>query len=41
MTSKDGEVVNFETPFEAKGAVENYLNDLEFKMRESLHIILE
>jgi len=41
MTSKDGEVVNFETPFEAKGAVENYLNDLEFKMRECLHLILE
>ncbi len=41
MTSKDGEIVVFETPFEAKGAVENYLNDLEFKMRESLHIILE
>lgn len=41
MTSKDGEIVVFDTPFEAKGAVENYLNELEFKMRESLHIILE
>lgn len=41
MTSKDGEIVNFETPFEATGPVENYLNDLEFKMRETLHLILE
>lgn len=41
MTSKDGEIVNFDSPFEAKGAVENYLNELEFKMRETLHIILE
>lgn len=41
MISKDGEIVNFEVPFEASGPVENYLNDLEFKMRETLHLILE
>ena len=41
MTSKDGEVVNFDVHFEAKGSVENYLGDLEFKMREQLQLCLE
>ena len=34
MISKDGEIIKFEVPFEATGAVEHYLNDFEYKMKE-------
>jgi len=41
MFSKEGEYVPFHTVFEIKGAVENYLNDLEVMMQHTLRNILE
>jgi hypothetical protein len=41
MYSKEDEYVPFSTPFTCTGAVENYLCDLEKKMRSELGIILE
>jgi hypothetical protein len=36
MYSKDKEVVNFSSTFVCEGAVEKWLKDLEYKMRETL-----
>ncbi len=36
MKSKDGEIINFSTPFVAEGAVENWLCGVEYKMRLTL-----
>lgn len=41
MVSKDDEVVPFRTPFEPKDEVEIWLSNLEYKMRESMQLILE
>ena len=41
MFSKENEYVPFGTPFEANGAVENYLCDLEAKMQHTLRDVLE
>ncbi|CAE7205816.1 ODA4, partial [Symbiodinium sp. KB8] len=40
MTAKDGEVVEFRTPFEISGPVENWLNDLTAKQQDTLKEIL-
>jgi hypothetical protein len=36
MYSKDGEIVMFSSSFVCEGAVEKWLKDLEYKMRETL-----
>jgi len=36
MYSKDGEVVKFSSTFVAEGAVEKWLKEMEYKMRETL-----
>ena len=41
MTAKDGEVVDFQTPFVIKGAVEDWLNELTEKQQLTLGYILE
>ena len=41
MVSKDDEVVPFKTPFEPKDEVEIWLGSLEYKMRETMQLILE
>lgn len=41
MLSKDLERIDFNIPFVADGAVEQYLLHLEFMMREQLYNILE
>jgi dynein heavy chain len=41
MFSNEGEYVPFETNFEAVGAVENYLNDLQTKMQITLRDVLD
>ena len=41
MLSKDDETVLFQTNFECVGAVEAWLSNLEYKMRECLEDILE
>ena len=41
MTAKDGEVVDFQTPFVIKGAVEDWLNELTEKQQDTLGYILE
>jgi len=41
MYSNEGEYVPFETNFEAVGAVENYLNDLQTKMQVTLRDVLD
>jgi len=41
MYSNEGEYVPFETNFEAIGAVENYLNDLQTKMNVTLRDVLD
>ena len=40
MISKDDELVEFSSNFECTGAVENWLANLEDKMRETLEEIL-
>ena len=40
MISKDGEKIKFSSNFVCDGAVENYLLNLEKKMRETLEEIL-
>ena len=40
MFAKDGEYVEFNSPFTCQGAVENYLCDLERKMQGTLKEIL-
>jgi len=41
MLSKDDEKVPFSSTFEASGAVESWLSNLEYKMRATLEEILE
>jgi len=41
MYSNEGEYVPFEAQFEAVGAVENYLNDLQTKMQITLRDVLD
>lgn len=41
MFSKDNEYIPFTSNFICEGAVENWLLGLEFKMRETLEMILE
>ena len=40
MHSKDGEYVDFLSPFTCMNAVENYLCDLETKMQQTLKVII-
>jgi len=40
MTAKDGEVIDFRSPFEISGPVENWLNDLTRKQQDTLKEIL-
>jgi len=40
MFAKDGEYVEFNAPFTCINAVENYLNDLEKKMQDTLKSVI-
>ena len=41
MYSKDNELITFSSIFTCEGAVESWLLNLEFKMRESLYEVLD